>query len=175
MATTDIGRVTPIWRGFYSAAATYELNDIVIDTAGSVWWHKSEELTTGVIPEAGEIWDAVIDMSVFSGLIQAAITTAQTALAAAQEAVAEVTADTKRAETAADNAENSAAAASESAAGVGALAQAAEALAEYACARLSARISVAGSSIAASTSRAFSPLYPRFHPGGLFPAECGRW
>ena len=44
MATNDIGRVTPIWRGFYSAATTYELNDIVIDTAGSVWWHKSEEM-----------------------------------------------------------------------------------------------------------------------------------
>ena len=100
MATNDIGRVTPIWRGFFSAATTYELNDIVIDTAGSVWWHKSEEITTGVAPGSGEIWDAVIDMSVFSGLIQAAITTAQTALEAAQAAVAEVTADTERAETA---------------------------------------------------------------------------
>ena len=163
MATTDIGRVTPIWRGFYSAAATYELNDIVIDTAGSVWWHKSEELTTGVIPEAGEIWDAVIDMSVFSGLIQAAITTAQTALAAAQEAVAEVTADTKRAETAADNAENSAAAASESAAGVGALAQAAERSAEAAA---GSATGAAGSAAAAAGSKSDAEAYAVGTRGG---------
>ena len=66
MATNDIGRVTPIWRGFFSAATTYELNDIVIDTAGSVWWHKSEELTTGVIPEVGEIWDAAVWAAFFA-------------------------------------------------------------------------------------------------------------
>ena len=163
MATNDIGRVTPIWRGFYSAAATYELNDIVIDTAGSVWWHKSEELTTGVIPEVGEIWDAVIDMSVFSGLIQAAITTAQTALAAAQEAVAEVTADTERAETAADNAENSAAAASESAAGVGALAQAAERSAEAAA---GSATGAAGSAAAAAGSKSDAEAYAVGTRGG---------
>ena len=157
MATNDIGRVTPIWRGFYSAATTYELNDIVIDTAGSVWWHKSGELTTGVIPEAGEIWDAVIDMSIFSGLIQAAITTAQTALEAAQAAVAEVTADTERAETAADNAENSAAAASESAASVGACAQAAEEAknaAQTAASQAAASASSAGASATSAGSSA---------------------
>ena len=157
MATTNIGRVTPIWRGFYSAATTYELNDIVIDTAGSVWWHKSGELTTGVIPEAGEIWDAVIDMSIFSELIQAAITTAQTALEAAQAAVAEVTADTERAETAADNAENSAAAASESAAGVGAYAQAAEQAknaAQTAASQAAASASSAGASATSAGSSA---------------------
>lgn len=157
MAVNDIGRVTPIWRGFFSAATTYELNDIVIDTAGSVWWHKSKELTTGVIPEAGEIWDAVIDMSVFSGLIQAAITTAQTALAAAQEAVAEVTADTERAETAARNAEASALSASESAAGVGALAQAAEKAknaAQTAASQAAASASSAGASATSAGSSA---------------------
>lgn len=163
MATNDIGRVTPIWRGFYSAATTYELNDIVIDTAGSVWWHKSEELTTGVVPAAGEIWDAVIDMSVFSGLIQAAITTAQTALAAAQAALADVAADMERAETAADNAENSAAAASESAAGVGALAQAAAASAEAAA---GSATGAAGSAQAAAGSKSDAEAYAVGKRGG---------
>ena len=157
MATNDIGRVTPIWRGFFSAAATYELNDIVIDTAGSVWWHKSEELTTGVIPEAGEIWDAVIDMSVFSALIQAAITTAQTAVQAAQEAESEVAEDVRRAETAAQSAEASAEAASESAAGVGALAQAAEQSkteAQTAATQAAASASSAGASATSAGSSA---------------------
>ena len=157
MATNDIGRVTPIWRGFYSAATTYELNDIVIDTAGSVWWHKSEEQTTGVIPEAGEIWDAVIDMSVFSALIQAAITTAQTAVQAAQEAESEVAEDVQRAETAAQSAEASAEAASESAAGVGALAQAAEQAknaAQTAASQAAASASSAGASAASAGSSA---------------------
>lgn len=163
MATNDIGRVTPIWRGFFSSATTYELNDIVIDTAGSVWWHKSPAQTTGEIPEAGEIWDAVIDMSVFSGLIQAAITTAQTALAAAQEAVAEVSADTERAETAAQNAETSALNAAESAASVGAQAQAAERSAEAAA---GSATGAAGSAQAAAGSKSDAEAYAVGKRGG---------
>ena len=157
MATNDIGRVTPIWRGFYSAATAYELNDIVIDQAGSVWWHKGQTITTGTAPAAGETWAAVIDMSVFSGLIQAAITTAQTALAAAQEAVAEITADTERAETAAENAEASALSASESAASVGAYAQAAEEAknaAQTAASQAAASASSAGASASSAGSSA---------------------
>lgn len=149
MATNDIGRVTPIWRGFFSAAATYELNDIVIDTAGSVWWHKSEEQTTGVTPAVGDFWDAVIDMSIFSGLIQTAIVTAQTAVQAAQAAETGVAEDVQRAETAAQSAEASAAAASESAAGVGAYAQAA---AESATAAAGSATEAAGSADAAAAS-----------------------
>lgn len=163
MATNDIGRVTPIWRGFFSAATTYELNDIVIDTAGSVWWHKSPAQTTGEIPEAGEIWDAVIDMSVFSGLIQSAIVTAQTALAAAQEAVGEVSADTERAETAAQNAETSALNAAESAASVGAQAQAAERSAEAAA---GSATGAAGSAEAAAGSKSDAEAYAVGKRGG---------
>lgn len=163
MATNDIGRVTPIWRGFFSAAATYELNDIVIDTDGSVWWHKSPAQTTGEIPEAGEIWDAVIDMSVFSGLIQSAIVTAQTALEAAREAVGEVSADTERAETAARNAETSALNAAESAAGVGAQAQAAERSAEAAA---GSATGAAGSAEAAAGSKSDAEAYAVGKRGG---------
>ena len=163
MATNDIGRVTPIWRGFYSAATTYELNDIVIDTAGSVWWHKSEEQTTGVIPDVGDIWDAVIDMSVFSALIQAAITTAQTAVQAAQEAESEVAEDVRRAETAAQSAEASAEAASESAAGVGALAQAAAASAEAAA---GSATGAANSASAAAGSKSDAEAYAVGTRGG---------
>lgn len=167
MATTDIGRVTPIWRGFYSAATTYELNDLVIDNSGSVWWHKSEDQTTGVAPVAGEIWDAVIDMSEFSGLIQAAITTAQTALAAAQAALADVATDMERAETAAQNAENSATAASESAAGVGALAQAAAA---SAAAAEASETSASGSATSAAGSAEEAEAWATGGSGGTATA-----
>lgn len=163
MATNDIGRVTPIWRGFYSAATTYELNDIVIDTAGSVWWHKSEEQTIGVTPAVGDIWDAVIDMSVFSALIQAAITTAQTAVQAAQEAESGVAEDVRRAETAAQSAEASAEAASESAAGVGALAQAAAASAEAAA---GSATGAANSASAAAGSKSDAEAYAVGTRGG---------
>lgn len=127
MATNDIGRVTPIWKGFYSAATAYELNDIVIDANGSVWWHKGQEITTGVNPAAGDTWAAVLDMAVFSGLIQAAIITAQTAVQNAQAAESGIASDVQRAETAAGNAETYAQNAQSSAANVGAYAQAAEA------------------------------------------------
>ena len=126
MAVNDIGRVTPIWRGIYSAERAYELNDIVLDAGGSVWWHVSEEITTGTAPGSGETWAAVIDMRIFSAAIQTAIEEAQAAVREAEEARAGVTADADRAETAAENAEIFARNASESAASVGAYAQAAE-------------------------------------------------
>jgi len=126
MATTDIGRVTPIWRGIYSDAASYELNDIVLDAGGSVWWHVSEEITTGTAPGSGETWAVVIDMRIFGADIQTAIEEAQAAVREAEEARSGVTADADRAETAAENAETYARNASESAASVGAYAQAAE-------------------------------------------------
>ena len=120
MATNDIGRVTPIWRGLYNAATAYELNDIVIDAGGSVWWHKGQEITTGTAPAAGDVWAAVIDMGVFASEIQAAIATAQAAVAAAQAAETGVDADVRRAETAAGNAETYAQNAQTSAADAGA-------------------------------------------------------
>ena len=126
MAVNDIGRVTPIWRGIYSAERAYELNDIVLDASGSVWWHVSEEITTGTAPGSGEVWAVVIDMGVFAEDIRTAIETAQAAVEAAEAARSGVTADADRAETAAENAETWALNASESAASVGAYAQAAE-------------------------------------------------
>ena len=127
MATNDIGRVTPIWRGIYSDAASYELNDIVLDAGGSVWWHVSAEITTGTAPGSGETWAPVIDMRIFAEDIRTAIEEAQAAVQEAEEARSGVTADADRAETAAENAEIYARNASESAADVGAYAQAAEA------------------------------------------------
>ena len=125
MAVNDIGRVTPIWRGPYSAATEYELNDIVIDANGSVWWHKGQEKTTGTAPAEGAIWSALIDMRVFGDLIRESITTAQNAVEAAQAAEAGVEEDVQRAETAAQNAEAKAEAAAESEASAGAYAQSA--------------------------------------------------
>lgn len=119
MADNIIGRVTPIWRGSYSNGVTYDLNDIVIDSGGSVWWHKGRDKTTGIAPASGTVWAAVIDMTVFDTAIQQAIATAQEALRLAQEAVSEVTTDVERAETAAQNAETSAQAAARSATAAG--------------------------------------------------------
>ena len=113
MAVTDIGRVTPIWRGIYSAETAYELNDIVLDAECSVWWHVAEEVTVGVSPGPGEIWAAVIDMSVFSTAIQAAIAEAQEAVREAEEAAGTLEGFAERAEAAANDATLSAGAASD--------------------------------------------------------------
>ncbi|MBO7687042.1 MAG: hypothetical protein J6V72_11695 [Kiritimatiellae bacterium] len=51
----DLGRVTPIYRGAYSAAEHYELNDIVL-SSGALYWHVSEEVTVGVAPTDTTVW-----------------------------------------------------------------------------------------------------------------------
>lgn len=126
MITNDLGRVTPIWRGPYSSETAYELNDIVLDAGGSVWWHVSAEATTGVDPAEGEIWAAVIDMRIFSATIQAAIAEARAVLEAAQEAEVDLEHYAERAETAANAAGTSAGAASEFASAAGRHAASAE-------------------------------------------------
>ena len=45
----DLGRVTPIYRGTYDAAETYELNDIVL-SGEELYWHVGEDPTTGIAP-----------------------------------------------------------------------------------------------------------------------------
>lgn len=52
----DLGRVTPIYRGAYDAAESYELNDIVLHTDGALYWHTSETPTTGVAPTVTATW-----------------------------------------------------------------------------------------------------------------------
>lgn len=126
MATNDIGRVTPIWQGVYDPERAYELNDIVITSDCSVWWHVSEDETTGVTPADGETWAPVIDMRIFSANIREAIDTAQQAVRDAQEAEAGVDADVRRAETAASGAESSARTAQSAANSAGAYSQAAQ-------------------------------------------------
>lgn len=47
--TIDLGRVTPIYRGEYDAAETYEINDIVL-SGNELFWHVGENPTTGIAP-----------------------------------------------------------------------------------------------------------------------------
>ena len=63
--TIDLGRVTPIYRGNYSASATYELNDIVLYTDGNLYWHTLDVPTTGVPPTQSSTWQVA-----FSGADQ---------------------------------------------------------------------------------------------------------
>ncbi len=112
MATMDMGRVTRIYQGDYSAEAAYELNDIVTYTDGSVYWHYSRETTTGVDCTDSSVWALVIDSSGIPAMVaaaQAAQTAAQTAQSASETAKS-------GAETAATNAGSYAASASENAA-----------------------------------------------------------
>ena len=52
----DLGRVTPIYRGSYDAAESYELNDIVLYTDGNLYWHTKPEATVGVAPTVAAAW-----------------------------------------------------------------------------------------------------------------------
>lgn len=78
MAYEQLGRVQPLYRGDYSATTGYELNDIVMYT-GSVYWHKTDEITTGVAPTNTTVWAKIIDMSAAEEYIGQAETAAETA------------------------------------------------------------------------------------------------
>ncbi len=67
----DLGRVTPIYRGAYSAAESYELNDIVLHTDGALYWHTSETPTTGVAPTVTATWTLAFSGSDVEAAIEA--------------------------------------------------------------------------------------------------------
>ena len=56
MANRDMGRVTPIYQGNYSATTRYELNDIVMYTDGCIYWHVGTTATTGTAPTDTTVW-----------------------------------------------------------------------------------------------------------------------
>ena len=55
MATFDLGRVTPIYKGDYSASASYELNDVVLYN-GNLYWHVKATATVGILPTDTTVW-----------------------------------------------------------------------------------------------------------------------
>lgn len=60
-----LGRIMPLHRGTYDAAASYEVNDIV-SFGGQTYWHAATETTTGTPPTDSTIWqpllsDAIMD------------------------------------------------------------------------------------------------------------------
>ncbi len=72
MATSDLGRIVPLWKGAYSAEETYELNDVVQYTDGSTYWHHKEDATTGVNPTDETAWVKVVDASTIPDMVNAA-------------------------------------------------------------------------------------------------------
>lgn len=78
MATTNLGRVIPLHKGAYSATTPYELNDIV-SLNGSLYWHHSDNVTTGVSPSDTTVWTAVLNLSVAESYIARAETAATSA------------------------------------------------------------------------------------------------
>jgi hypothetical protein len=60
MATFDLGRVTPIYKGDYSASAPYELNDVVLYN-GNLYWHVQSTPTVGILPTDTTVWKAAFD------------------------------------------------------------------------------------------------------------------
>lgn len=65
MATTNLGRVVPLYRGEYDDRREYTLNDVV-SFGGTVYWHVGKEPTINVPPddESGSAWSIVIDPTV---------------------------------------------------------------------------------------------------------------
>ena len=55
MATFDLGRVTPLYKGDYSASASYELNDVVLYN-GNLYWHVQATATVGIAPTDTTVW-----------------------------------------------------------------------------------------------------------------------
>ena len=69
MATIDLGRVTPIYRGEYVAATTYELNDIVLYN-GDLYWHVGKTPTTGTAPTDTAVWNLAFSGSAVKTAIE---------------------------------------------------------------------------------------------------------
>ena len=55
MATFDLGRVTPLYKGDYSASTSYELNDVVLYN-GNLYWHIQATATVGILPTDTTVW-----------------------------------------------------------------------------------------------------------------------
>lgn len=55
MATFDLGRVTPLYKGDYSASTSYELNDVVLYN-GNLYWHVQATATVGILPTDTTVW-----------------------------------------------------------------------------------------------------------------------
>jgi hypothetical protein len=50
-----LGRVTPLYKGDYSASASYELNDVVLYN-GNLYWHVQATPTVGILPTDTTVW-----------------------------------------------------------------------------------------------------------------------
>ena len=107
MATIDLGRVTPIYRGTYDAATTYEVNDIVLYD-GDLYWHTSGAATTGTAPTDATVWTLAFSGSAVKTLIEsyatAAFGSASAASTSATAAAGSASSAAEAAEDAADSA-----------------------------------------------------------------------
>lgn len=60
MATFDLGRIAPLYKGDYEASASYELNDVVRYN-GNLYWHIQVKATVGVLPTDTNVWKTAFD------------------------------------------------------------------------------------------------------------------
>jgi len=97
----DLGRVVPILRDIYSAATSYEINDIVIHE-GSLYWHIGMEKTTGVSPEDTTVWSKIFDGSAITANIQGLANQAAESATLAQASAIAAEESARRAEEAAN-------------------------------------------------------------------------
>lgn len=110
----DLGRVVPIYRGYYDAGAAYELNDIVLYTDGNLYWHVSATPTVGVAPTDATVWSIAFFGADLRQAMAENVSAAETARTEAQKAEQNANSAQKGAETAAGNAGSSASAAARS-------------------------------------------------------------
>jgi molecular chaperone DnaK (HSP70) len=87
MATFDLGRIAPLYKGDYNASTSYELNDVV-HYNGNLYWHIQVKATIGVLPTDTNVWKTAFDGN---GIRTEIIEYAQTASAKASEAAESVT------------------------------------------------------------------------------------
>ncbi len=72
-----LGKVTPIYKGAYAAAAEYLVNDIVLHTDGNLYWHVSDTPTTGVAPTDGTVWAVAFSGADAKAAIEGFVTAAE--------------------------------------------------------------------------------------------------
>jgi len=114
MATFDLGRVTPLYKGDYSASTSYELNDVVLYN-GNLYWHVQATATVGILPTDTTVWKlAFADEGVraeIRGYADSAQESAKSAQTSASAASASQTAAAASASTATTKASEAAASA----------------------------------------------------------------
>ena len=113
MATFDLGRVTPLYKGDYSASASYELNDVVLYN-GNLYWHVQATATVGILPTDTTVWKLAFSDEGVRAEIREYADDAQTSKTAAAQSASQASASASASQASASQAASSAQSASTS-------------------------------------------------------------